>query len=331
MIATDYTLTTQTLAQSLLDFVGPLPEQLKMLNLIYTLWYKPADWNTLENKPAVIAAGATQAAARAVIDVPSTADLTLVATALAERVPAYTGAGKIKVSAGSAPFTPVEIDMMATAVANSIAQRTTTGALKIATGLNNDEAITLAQFNERIPAYTAASRVKVSNGSSPFTPTEVTVATANTANAIAQRGADNTIKATTVMTDRTNLLTVGAEQSAKLFKQAAHVAKSADGTLTAAELMNGIIVVDTTTEVINLTLPLASALETALAAAYGTLANDDAIKFKMINTASSGSFGSQIVTNTGWTIIGSTDIGNWFYGEFIARRTASNTFTLYRA
>lgn len=330
MIATDYTLTTQTLAQSLLDFVGPLPEQLKMLNLIYTLWYKPADWNTLENKPAVIAAGATQAAARAVIDVPSTADLTLVATALAERVPAYTAAGKIKVSAGSAPFTPVEIDMMATAVANSIAQRTTTGALKIATGLNNDEAITLAQFNERVPAYTAASRVKVSNGSSPFTPTEVVVAAANTASAIAQRGADNTIKASTVMTDRTNLLTVGSSQSSRLFKQPAHTAKSAAATLTAAELLSEVIVGDTTSAAFSLTLPTAANLDTALAAIYGTLAVDDAIKFKIINI-NGASNAITLVTNTGWTLIGSTNIGAWFYREFIARRTGAAAYTLYMA
>ncbi len=328
---TEMFLEQQTLARMLLNFLGPLPEQINTMNMIYTLYYNPADWNTLKNKPPVIAAGNTQAEARGAIDVPSTNDLLLVAQALAERVPAYTGASKIKVSQGSAPFTPGEIDMMATAVANSIVQRTTTGAVKAANAANNDEAVTLAQLNERLPAYTAASRVKVSVGSAPFTPTEVDLTTANTASTIPRRGADSTIKASTVMTDRTNLLSVGASQSSRLFKQPAHTAKAAAATLTAAELLTEILVVDTTSALINLTLPLASALETALAAIYGTLANDDAIKFKIINQSSSGSFGSKIVTNTGWTIIGSTDVGNWFYGEFIARRTAANTFTLYRA
>lgn len=328
---TDMILQTQSLAQMLLNNLGSLPEQINMMNMIYTLYYNPADWNTLINKPAVIAAGSTQAAARAAIDVPSNADLMLVATALAERLPAYTGASKIKVSAGSSPFTPVEIDMMATAVANSIAQRTTTGAMKVANGLNNDEAITLAQFNERIPAYSAGNQIKVSSASSPFTPTNFTLATAATAAAIPVRGADGSLIAAAVNTNRATLMTVGQYYANKLFTQPAHTAKSADGTLTIAELLTGILVVDTTTEVINLTLPLATAVETALAAAYGTLAVGDAFKFKIINTASSGSFGSQIVTNTGWTIIGSTDIGNWFYGEFIARRTAANAYTLYRA
>jgi hypothetical protein len=328
---TDMVLQTQTLAQMLINNLGPLPEQINAMNMIYTLYYNPADWDTLKNKPPVIAAGNTQAEARSAIDVPSTSDLLLVATALAERLPAYTGASKIKVSAGSSPFTPIEIDMMATAVANSIAQRTTTGAMKVATAVNADEATTLAQLDIRAPAYTGNNQIWSSTGAAPNLPVARTLATTATATSIPLRGSDGSLIAAAVDTARTTLMTVGQSYGNRLFTQPAHTAKSADGTLTAAELLTEIIVVDTTTEVINLTLPLASALETALAAKYGTLAVGDAIKFKVINTSTAGAFGSQIVTNTGWTIIGSTDIGNWFYGEFIARRTGANAFTLYRA
>lgn len=328
---TDMILEQQTLAQMLLNFLGPLPEQINTMNMIYTLYYNPADWNTLKNKPPVIAAGNTQAEARSAIDVPSTSDLLLVATALAERIPAYTQASVVKVSQGSSPYTPGEVLVTATTANDSIAKRTSTGTLSVADATGNGEAVTLGQLNTRMPAWTQTSAIKMSTGSSPFTPTEVLVSSASSASTIARRTSGSALVAASVLTDRTTLATVGGMRDYNLENQPAHTAKSADGTLTAAELLTKIIVVDTTTEVINLTLPLASAVETALAAIYGTLAVGDAFRFKIINTSTSGSFGSQIVTNTGWTIIGSTDIGNWFYGEFIARRTAANTFTLYRA
>lgn len=328
---TDMILTQQTLAQMLLNFLGPLPEQINTMNMIYTLYYNPADWNTLKNKPPVIAAGNSQAEARSAIDVPSTSDLLLVATALAERIPAYTQASVVKVSQGSSPYTPGEVVVTATTQADTIAKRTATGTLSVANATGNGEAVTLAQLNERVPAYGAANRVKVSQGSSPFTPGEVDINTTATFNSIAKRGADGSLLAVSVLTNRSTLMTVGGQQNGRLFVQPAHTAKAASATLTAAELQTEIIVADTTAALVNLTLPLGSDLETSLAAKYGALAVGDAFKFKIINTSSSGSFGSKVITNTGWTIIGSTDIGNWFYGEFIVRRTAANTFTLYRA
>lgn len=328
---TDMILTQQTLAQMLLNFLGPLPEQINTMNMIYTLYYNPADWNTLKNKPPVIAAGNSQAEARSAIDVPSTSDLLLVATALAERIPAYTQASVVKVSQGSSPYTPGEVLVSATTSNNSIAKRTATGTLSVADATGVGEAATLGQLNTRVPAYTAASKVKVSNGASPFTPIERDVVTTATANSVALRTAAGALIGASVLTDRTTLMTVGGQQNGRLFKQPAHTAKAASATLTAAELLTEIIVADTTAALVNLTLPLATDLDTALAAIYGTLAVSDAIRFKVINQSSSGSFGSKIVTNTGWTIIGSTDIGNWFYGEFIARRTAAGAYTLYRA
>ncbi len=328
---TDMILTQQTLAQMLLNFLGPLPEQINTMNMIYTLYYNPADWNTLKNKPAVIAAGNTQAEARSAIDVPSTSDLLLVATALAERIPAYTQASVVKVSQGSSPYTPGEVVVSATTSNNSIAKRTATGTLSVADATGVGEAATLGQLNTRVPAYTAANFVKMSSGSSPFTPVEVSVSATATANSMARRTAGSALVAASVLTDRTTLMTVGGQQNGRLFVQPAHTAKAASATLTAAELQTEIIVADTTAALVNLTLPLGSDLETSLVAKYGTLAVGDAFKFKIINISSSGSFGSKVVTNTGWTIIGSTDIGNYFYGEFIARRTAANTFTLYRA
>lgn len=328
---TDMILTQQTLAQMLLNFLGPLPEQINTMNMIYTLYYNPADWNTLKNKPLVIAAGNTQAEARNAIDVPSTSDLLLVATALAERIPAYTQASVVKVSQGSSPYTPGEVVVTATTQADTIAKRTATGTLSVADATGNGEAVTLGQLNTRMPAWTAANRVKVSNGSSPFTPTEVAVSQSPAANAIPRFDASGRLQTTAAPNVRTTVPTVQTVRDYALFNQPAHTAKAASATLTAAELLTKIIVADTTAALVNLTLPLAADLDTALAAAYGTLAVGDAIKFKVINQSSSGSFGSKIITNTGWTIIGSTDIGNWFYGEFIARRTAAGAYTLYRA
>jgi len=74
-------LSQRTEAQLLDDFAGGDEPARKMLNFIHTMFLGMADlaapdWNNITNKPAVIAAGATQAAARDAIGA-GTSNLTL--------------------------------------------------------------------------------------------------------------------------------------------------------------------------------------------------------------------------------------------------------------
>ncbi len=123
-------------------------------------------------------------------------------------------------------------------------------------------------------------------------------------------------------------------RSTPLFKQTAPIAKTNTVTLTAAELMSG-LVVGTPTAAANYTLPTASSLETALLAAYPGLANDDCFEFSIINLGAS-TFTITVLTATGWTLSGLMAIedgsaaANRSAALFRARRTGANAYTLYR-
>lgn len=119
-----------------------------------------------------------------------------------------------------------------------------------------------------------------------------------------------------------------------VFKQGAPAAKTATVTLTAAELMTGLIV-GTPVAAAVYTLPLATALETALIAAYPGLAVDDSFEFSVINLGAS-TFTVTVATATGWTLSGQMVIedgsaaANRSAATFRVRRTAANAYTLYR-
>lgn len=129
-------------------------------------------------------------------------------------------------------------------------------------------------------------------------------------------------------TDRDTAFNLAQLYSNKLFKQTAITNVAADATLTPAQLIGGIIVVDTTAAVINVTVPTGSALEPALNTAYGQVENGDAFIFRVMNIT--GTNASKLVANTGITFVGSTDISSWFYALCIAVRTGTNTYTVYR-
>lgn len=115
-------------------------------------------------------------------------------------------------------------------------------------------------------------------------------------------------------------------------------AKTTSTTLTAAELLTGIITGNQgAAGAATYTLPLASALETALLALYPDLAVNDAFDFSVINLSTVAAEDITIATNTGWTLVGSMLVieqaaGNpgGSNGHFRVRRTAANTYTLYR-
>lgn len=123
-----------------------------------------------------------------------------------------------------------------------------------------------------------------------------------------------------------------------LFPQAAPAAKTTSTTLTAAELLGRLITGNQGGGAgASYTLPLATDLETALLAVHPGLQNDDAFDFNVINISTVAAEDITIVTNTGWTLVGSMLVieqaaGNpgGSNGHFRARRTAANTYTLYR-
>lgn len=122
-----------------------------------------------------------------------------------------------------------------------------------------------------------------------------------------------------------------------LQKQAAPAAKTTAVTLTAAEIMVGLITANQGgAAAANYTLPLASALETALLLVHPGLANDDSFDFALVNISTVAAEDITVVTNTGMTLVGSmvvasnaaaTDISS---ATFRVRRTGANAYSVYR-
>lgn len=115
--------------------------------------------------------------------------------------------------------------------------------------------------------------------------------------------------------------------------QGAPTAATTSATLTAAALLSGIITVlqgggaNSAQQ-----LPTGTALQTALPVDFAV---NDSFDFSVINISSSAGETATITTNTGWTLVGDIGIpimatGAQSQGLFRARKTATNTFTLYR-
>lgn len=119
--------------------------------------------------------------------------------------------------------------------------------------------------------------------------------------------------------------------------QAAPTQKTTSSTLTAAEVLAGIIAIaqgagSTSAQ----QLPTATDFETAVAA-IKTVANDDAVDFHVINYSTVDAEDASITTNTGWTLVGSMDIHAYSAAgslnssaHFRARRTSANNWMLFR-
>jgi len=116
--------------------------------------------------------------------------------------------------------------------------------------------------------------------------------------------------------------------------QATPTAKTVSATLTAAEILVGIITVNQAAAGASaLQLPLATAMDTALPA-FGA---NDSFDFSVINISTVDAEDASLTTNTGWTLVGSMDIPAYSAagslnssGRFRARRTAAGAWTLYR-
>lgn len=107
---------------------------------------------------------------------------------------------------------------------------------------------------------------------------------------------------------------------------AAPVTATDTATLTAAQVLNGIILA-TPTAAANYTLPTVAALEADLSSAN----IGSTIDFVIINLASSN-YDITVVTNTGWTVTGGgvVVVQEASSARFRARKTGATSWQLYR-
>lgn len=291
----NYPLEVRTFAQLISDFDGSSPEQLRTLNMINSIYAS---------------------------------------------LPTYTQGNSVLVSTASAPYTPpTQVVVSQGASGNSIAQRQFDGKLSVIAGTAAGDATTLAQLDARIlvqnvtnvPTQGTYAAATYYNGST-FAPyyarimdlDGVTLAGGN--NMLVKHYANGMIYAGANIQVRNSAVNVQELYDNRLFSQVTPSAVDVSATLTGAQLMTG-LVTSLTAAAVNMTLPLGSAMETALSAVYGTLAVGDSFEVLISNI---GPNGITLVTNTGWTIVGSTAISTFFYTRCLIRRTAANTYSLYR-
>lgn len=118
-----------------------------------------------------------------------------------------------------------------------------------------------------------------------------------------------------------------------MFVQRNVAAKTTSTTLTAVELSRGIITVNQGgASTSALQLPLATDMDTQ----FGDFVTDRAFDFSLINISTVAAEDASITTNTGWTIVGDTDVASnaaatdKSAGRFRARKTDVATWILYR-
>lgn len=116
--------------------------------------------------------------------------------------------------------------------------------------------------------------------------------------------------------------------------QAAPAAKTVSVTLTANEVLTGIITVNQAGGAPSAQqLPTVADLEAALTGEV----TDDAFDFSVINTSTVDAEDASITTNTGWTLVGNMDVPAYSAAGslnssalFRARKTGASAWTLYR-
>jgi hypothetical protein len=106
-----------------------------------------------------------------------------------------------------------------------------------------------------------------------------------------------------------------------LVTQGSPAAVSAAGTLTAAQLLTGLIVASGTPG--TQTLPTVALLE----AAMGNVKADSGFDLSLVNTAAST---ATVAAGTGWTLVGLATAATNTSGRFRARKTGDGAWSLYR-
>jgi len=107
--------------------------------------------------------------------------------------------------------------------------------------------------------------------------------------------------------------------------QGAPATATTTATLTAADITNGLIVASPGTSAASYTLPTATLLESVV----NNAKVDSAFEFGIVNLGTS-SGALTIVAGTGWTLVGSATVAITSSARFIARKTATGAWTLYR-
>ncbi len=110
---------------------------------------------------------------------------------------------------------------------------------------------------------------------------------------------------------------------AQLSVQGAPTLLSANVTVTAAQLANGLFTVDSAAD-ITATLPTVALLEATISS--GKV--DSAFDIAVVNV--DASYQVTFATGTGWTIVGDAIVLEATSGQFRARKTGDGTWTLYR-
>lgn len=118
------------------------------------------------------------------------------------------------------------------------------------------------------------------------------------------------------------------------FRQTAETAKTVSATLTAAEILAGIITVNQGAGAASaLQLPTAAAMDAALP----DFTTNDSFRVSIINTSTVAAESASVTTNTGWTLVGGTDFPAYSasgslnsFGGFVLRKTGASAWTAYR-
>lgn len=130
-----------------------------------------------------------------------------------------------------------------------------------------------------------------------------------------------------------NLGMVVANSSAAVYRgMPAPATATGTATLSAADITNGLLL-GTPAAAANYTLPTCAALDAVLT----DFEVGDAFEFRIVNLAVTAANDITVLTNTGWTLSGhmvveaneATQV-NASQGTFIARKTGTATYTLYR-
>ncbi len=108
--------------------------------------------------------------------------------------------------------------------------------------------------------------------------------------------------------------------------QTTPIAKTADATLTVADLLTGIITA-TSASAVALTLPTGTLTDAGLAAGY--LDIDQSFEWSVINLGSS-SGAVTMTAGTGHTYVGAAVVAISTSARFRTRKTAANTYVTYR-
>jgi hypothetical protein len=128
------------------------------------------------------------------------------------------------------------------------------------------------------------------------------------------------------------------QADSSLVKQGAPAAKTTSTTLTAAEILGGLLTGNQGGGgAATYTMPLGADIEATLKRDHPELANDDSFDFTIINISVVAAEDITLATNTGLTLVGSLVIEareatqvQMSSGTFRCRRTAAGTFSVYR-